>query len=110
VLLALSACGADPPRDVDAANRGATLFNGAATCSLCHGGNLRGTTMGPPLLDAMYAPSRTPDESVRSAVRNGVSPKNWDLGAMPALTHLSDGDIDDIIEFIRREQRIAGID
>ena len=65
--------------------------------------------MGPSFIDAIYAPDHHPDAAFHSAVRDGVQPHHWDFGPMPALSHLDDDDVDDIIAFVRREQRAAGI-
>lgn len=105
LALALAACGGD---DADPAARGEALFRGEGTCATCHGPNLEGTVMGPSLLDPRYDESVFPDDEIRAAVRNGVQPKNWDLGVMPALPHLDGADIDAIIAFVRSQQRAEG--
>ena len=98
-------CGnGDTPSTAVLVARGDELFHGEATCATCHGVDLGGTTMGPPLLDEVYVPSHHPDASIRNAVRNGVQPHHWDFGPMPALTHLDDDDIDDLIAYIRSVQ------
>lgn len=110
--LALAACGGDdddPPTAADLVATGDELFHGEATCATCHGADLRGTSMGPPLLDEVYVPSHHPDEAIRRAVRNGVQPHHWDFGPMPPLPHLDDDDIDALIAYVRDTQRAAGI-
>ena len=105
------ACGGDDGGDpATLAAKGDQLFHGEATCATCHGPDLQGTGMGPPLLDAIYQPDHHPDDAIRSAVQNGVQPHHWDFGPMPALTHLDGGDIDALIAFIRSVQRDAGLD
>ena len=104
----LAACGGGASGDP--AERGEALFRGEATCAVCHGPDLQGTPMGPSFLDQIYAPGHHPDDAFRAAVRNGVQPHHWTFGPMPALPHVSDDDVEDIIAFVRREQRAAGID
>lgn len=109
VVAVLSACGGGSESG-DPAERGAALFRGEATCAVCHGPDLQGTPMGPSFLDPIYAPDHHPDAAFLAAVRNGVQPHHWELGPMPALPHVDDDDVADIIAFVRREQRAAGID
>lgn len=112
-LLLAGACGdeggGEASSPVELAARGDELFHGEGTCQTCHGADLRGTTMGPPLLHELYVPSHHPDEVVRSAVRNGVQPHHWDFGPMPALRHLDSGDLDALVTYLRQEQEAAGI-
>lgn len=112
-LLLVGACGdgdgGEPSSPAELAARGDELFHGEATCQTCHGADLEGTTMGPPLLHELYVPSHHPDEAIRSAVRNGVQSHHWDFGPMPALPHLGGDDIDAVIAYIRQEQEAAGI-
>ena len=104
----LAACGGGDSGDP--AERGEALFRGEGTCATCHGPALQGTPMGPSFLDQIYAPGHHPDAAFHAAVRNGVQPHHWAFGPMPALPHLDEDDVDDIIAFVRREQRAAGID
>lgn len=109
VAALLAACGGGSESD-DPAERGEALFLGEATCAVCHGRDLQGTPMGPSFLDQIYAPGHHPDAAFHAAVSNGVQPHHWAFGPMPALPHLDADDVDDIIAFVRREQRAAGID
>ena len=110
VLALLGACGGDEAvSGEDLAARGDRLFHGEATCATCHGADLQGTTMGPPLLHEIYEPGHHPDASIRAAIRNGVQPHHWEFGPMPQLNHLDDDDIEAIIAYVRQEQREAGI-
>lgn len=88
---------------------GERLFQGEGTCATCHGRDLRGTTMGPPFLDEVYAPNHHPDASFLAAVRNGVQPHHWDFGPMPPLPHLSDEDVEAIVAYVRSVQQRNGI-
>ena len=89
------------------ADKGAALF--AASCALCHGESGVGTQTGPPLVHRIYEPGHHSDDSFRSAMKNGVASHHWNFGNMPARPELSDGDIEDIIAYVRAIQREAGI-
>lgn len=89
------------------ADNGATLF--AASCALCHGERGVGTQTGPPLVHQIYEPGHHSDDSFRNAMKNGVVSHHWNFGNMPARPELSDGDIEDIIAYVRAIQREAGI-
>ena len=89
------------------ADNGAALF--AASCALCHGERGVGTQTGPPLVHQTYEPGHHSDDSFRNAMKNGVVSHHWNFGNMPARPELSDGDIEDIIAYVRAIQREAGI-
>lgn len=107
VALALGACGGG---DADPVTRGDDLFHGDAACATCHGADLRGTPMGPPLLDPIYAPDHHPDAAFHNAVRNGVQPHHWSFGPMPPLTHLDEDEVDAIVAYVRQMQERNGIE
>lgn len=112
LALVVAGCGgggADAGTSESLVARGDRLYHGEGTCQTCHGADLRGTTMGPPFLDATYAPSHHPDSAFHRAVRNGVQPHHWNFGPMPALPHLSDGDVDAIVAYVRSVQEANGI-
>lgn len=88
-------------------DNGAALF--AASCALCHGERGVGTQTGPPLVHRTYEPGHHSDDSFRNAMKNGVASHHWNFGNMPARPELSDGDIEDIIAYVRAIQREAGI-
>ena len=90
------------------ADRGATLY--AASCALCHGERGVGTQTGPPLVHRTYEPGHHSDDSFRNAVKNGVAAHHWNFGNMPPRPELSDGDIEDVIAYVRAIQREAGIE
>lgn len=90
------------------ADKGAELY--AASCALCHGERGIGTQTGPPLVHITYEPGHHPDASFRNAVKNGVAAHHWSFGNMPPRPELSDGDIDDVIAYVRALQREAGIE
>jgi mono/diheme cytochrome c family protein len=87
--------------------QGEELFQ--ANCATCHGEDLRGTFVGPPLLHEIYAPDQLADDDIRAAVATGVSPKNWDFSGMPAFPSLDTDDIEALIAFVRSSQRAAGL-
>jgi mono/diheme cytochrome c family protein len=81
----------------------------AANCARCHGGDLKGTSLGPPLLDAIYRPAHHSDAAFRVAVKSGVRPHHWNFGPMPPIPGLTDEHVGEIIAFVREEQRAVGI-
>jgi len=87
--------------------KGGELFT--QNCATCHGRDLTGTFVGPPLLHEIYAPDRLPDDAIRAAVANGVSPHNWDFSGMPPFPNLDADDVDALIAFVRSSQRAAGL-
>ena len=116
IIMALSAAGcasggANGGESADVvepdADNGAALF--AASCALCHGERGVGTQTGPPLVHQIYEPGHHSDDSFRNAMKNGVVSHHWNFGNMPARPELSDGDIEDIIAYVRAIQREAGI-
>jgi mono/diheme cytochrome c family protein len=76
-------------------------------CQSCHGPEAVGTDLGPPLIDAMYAPGRTDDAAFRAAVQFGLKAKNWELGDMPASAGVTSVDMDKILPYVRYLQRTA---
>jgi mono/diheme cytochrome c family protein len=112
VVAVTAACGGgdDGPRtEAQLIEDGEKLFHGEAACAICHGDDLRGTTMGPPLLHEIYEPGHHPDEAFHAAVRNGVQPHHWDFGPMPPMPSVSRSEVDAIVAYVRAEQRGAGI-
>ena len=87
--------------------RGEELFT--ANCATCHGPDLRGTFVGPPLLHEIYAPDQLTDDDIRAAVANGVTPKNWSFSGMPAFPELERDDLEALIAYLRSSQRAAGL-
>lgn len=110
VVLFAGACTGAPPAATP--TPGATLDGRGlygANCARCHGGDLKGTSIGPPLLDAIYRPGHHPDAAFRVAVKNGVRPHHWNFGPMPPVPGLTDDQVGEIIAFVREEQRAVGI-
>jgi mono/diheme cytochrome c family protein len=89
--------------------KGDELYHGRGTCAVCHGADLRGTDMGPPFLDEIYAPGHHADTAFFAAVENGVRPHHWQFGSMPPLPTVDEDDVEAIVAYVRQEQREAGI-
>ena len=113
VALALASCGGDDtnttaviPLAADA--DGATAYE--ARCASCHGTDLRGTDTGPSQLSIVYEPNHHGDEGYRSAIRNGAPQHHWDFGDMPAISDITDEQIEAVIAYIRGEQQRLGFE
>lgn len=114
VAMLLGACGGGGSSNVgldehELIVKGDGLFHGEATCQICHGPDLRGSGMGPPLVDQRYAPSKLPDQAIYDAVQHGMRSHNSSFGPMPALPHLDHADVEAIIAYVRSVQRENGI-
>jgi mono/diheme cytochrome c family protein len=106
--VAFTSCGGDDRTQAQLVREGREMFQ--STCAACHGPDLRGTTSGPSFLNPIYLPDHHPDEAFYTAVKDGVQPHHWNFGAMPAQPGFDDADIRAIIEYIRSEQRDAGVE
>lgn len=82
----------------------------AQACATCHGTDLRGTGDGPPLLDRIYEPGHHPDVAFVAAAMMGARSHHWDFGDMPRIEGISEEQLQAIIEYVREEQRAAGIE
>lgn len=100
VLTGALACG-------DGASPGQRAFD--ANCATCHGAGALGTDSGPPLVHGYYVPWHHDDNSIRRAVRNGVPSHHWFFGDMPPIVGISDEELEQIIVYIREQQRAGGI-
>ncbi len=78
-------------------------------CVECHGKDVLGTDLGPPLLHPFYRPDHHGDDAIKRAIKKGVMPHHWLFGAMPAIETIKDEDIPKLISFIRELQRANGI-
>ncbi len=101
LAMAATACGVDANDDA-IGGRGAAIYG--ANCASCHGAALEGTDRGPSLLDSEYRSNRLSDADIVSAVRNGVPQTRWEFGPMPAQGGLGDGQLAEIITYIRAAQ------
>ena len=86
---------------------GESLFS--ANCSICHGAAGIGTQTGPALVHGIYNPNHHPDFAFHNAVNNGVPQHHWAFGDMAPRPGLSEGDVDNIICYIRQLQVDGGI-
>ena len=96
------------PELTGAAKMGEQFFN--AKCAVCHGENAAGKEgFGPPLIHKIYEPSHHGDMAFMLAPRRGVQAHHWRFGDMPPVDDLTDGDIKQIIAYVRTVQRANGI-
>ena len=102
VFTGIVACGSEQPE-----NDGAQLF--AENCASCHGEVADGTNMGPPLVHRLYVPGHHPDFSFQNAVKMGVISHHWEFGDMPPVAGLSEGEVTQIIAYVRDLQRESGL-
>ena len=86
---------------------GETTFN--ANCSACHGKQAAGTDHGPPLVHKVYEPNHHGDQAFQYAAANGVRAHHWEFGNMPKITAVTPADVDQIVKYVRWQQRQAGI-
>jgi mono/diheme cytochrome c family protein len=86
---------------------GKKLF--AASCAQCHGADLRGTKLGPPLVHRTYEPAHHGDIAFQIAVKHGSRQHHWNFGDMKPVPGLTPDDVAHITTFVRAEQRKAGI-
>lgn len=80
-----------------------------ANCATCHGAGALGTESGPTLVHQHYVPWHHNDDSIRRAVRNGVPSHHWFFGDMPPIVGVSDEELEQIILYVREQQRAGGI-
>ncbi|GGD35093.1 c-type cytochrome [Sinisalibacter lacisalsi] len=82
----------------------------AARCSECHGPNAGGIEgAGPPLIHKIYEPSHHGDMAFVLAATRGVRAHHWRFGNMPPVEGITQGEIDAVVTFIRKVQRVNGI-
>jgi len=87
---------------------GETAFN--AKCAACHGTNAAGNDgAGPPLIHKIYEPSHHGDGAFLVAPQNGVRAHHWPFGDMPPVKGVTQGDVKNIIAYVRALQRQNGI-
>ena len=87
--------------------QGEMLFG--ANCAVCHGAVGEGTQVGPQLVHGIYEPNHHPDFAFHNAVNNGVPQHHWVFGNMPPRPGLSEGDVNNIICYVRQLQVDEGI-
>ena len=111
-LVLIAACGGggeDRPASTPFSGLDGRVLYGQA-CTSCHGADLQGTDQGPPLIDSIYRSGHHADASFLLAVRRGVRSHHWGFGNMPPIDGLTDEQVEAIVEFVREQQRLAGID
>lgn len=79
------------------------------TCMRCHGVQGRGSSFGPPLVHARYAPSQMADQHFAQAVLYGVKAYAWDYGDMKPVEGLNQTQIAMILAYVRALQSEAGL-
>jgi mono/diheme cytochrome c family protein len=95
------------PGYVADAKRGQRLFQ--VKCAACHGLDGRGTEKGPPLVNPIYRPGHHDDLSVHLAIKNGTRQHHWNFGNMDPVEDVTPENAADIISYVRKEQRAAGV-
>ncbi len=97
-----------PDRFSEQAKLGERAFD--AVCADCHGTNAVGRDgVAPPLIHKIYEPSHHGDGSFLLAVQNGVRAHHWKFGNMPPVEGVTQGDVKNIIAYVREIQRANGI-
>lgn len=94
--------------DSDQIELGATVY--ASSCASCHGTDLTGTDQGPSHLSIVYEPNHHGDDAFRSAIANGAAQHHWDFGPMPAVSGLTEDEVDAVIAYVRVQQQERGFD
>jgi len=95
------------PGYVADAKRGQGLFQ--VRCAACHGLDARGTDKGPPIVHPVYRPGHHDDLSFHLAIKNGSRQHHWNFGNMDPVEGVTPENAADIIAYVRKEQRAAGI-
>ena len=88
-------------------HHGEVLFN--TYCLSCHGRHGTGEGLGPPLLDTLYRAGKLSDESIYTAVAQGVRQHHWYYGAMPPVARMSRDETREVIGYLRWVQERAGL-
>jgi mono/diheme cytochrome c family protein len=114
IMLTLGACAqpAQPvtttPAPTTAISVGERLYE--STCAVCHGDDLRGTSLGPSFLSSVYEPDHHGDGAFVAAVTRGAPQHHWEFGPMPAVEGLTLDDIAAITAYVRSVQEAEGFD
>ncbi len=78
-------------------------------CMACHGKNAKGTEQGPTFIHKVYEPNHHGDGSFVVAAKLGVRAHHWRFGNMPAQPQVNEQQVLEIIKYIRKLQKTAGI-
>ena len=108
LVVIAAACVEDGPTGDASVERGAEVY--ATSCAICHGADLRGTAVGPPMLSELYGPDVHSDEAFRASITDGVGAEHWDFGPMPAVGAVRGSDLDAVVAFVRERQEIDGLE
>jgi len=96
------------PTLTGAAIIGETIFN--AKCAACHGANAAGQDgVAPPLVHRIYEPGHHGDGAFLLAAQSGVRAHHWQFGNMPPVEGVTQGDVKNIIAYVRALQKENGI-
>jgi cytochrome c len=95
-----------PPLSTVAVAGGAAF---ETNCAKCHGKSGAGTDQGPPLVHDIYNSGHHPDEAFYNAARRGVRQHHWPYGNMPLQPQVTDGQLLEIIRYVRELQEANGI-
>ncbi len=122
-VFALAACGESSPttepdnaKTSDAANtlklsalaeQGKVYYD--RSCAQCHGLDVMGTDMGPPLIHEIYNPGHHGDNAFFRAITQGTVQHHWQFGNMPPRPEVKDSEIGGIIQYVRELQVAHGI-
>lgn len=113
-LAAFAACDSSQPKPAVGGGTlpaelqaGEAKFN--ANCSVCHGPQGTGSQQGPPLVHKIYEPNHHGDAAFQRAAAFGVKAHHWEFGNMPKVESVTPADVDQIIQYVRWQQRQAGI-
>lgn len=81
-----------------------------AVCASCHGQNAQGKQgVAPPLVHKIYEPNHHGDMAFVLAAKNGVRAHHWKFGNMPPVKGVTQGDVLNIVAYVRTLQRENGI-
>ncbi len=78
-------------------------------CMVCHGKNAKGTEQGPTFIHKVYEPNHHGDGSFVVAAKLGVRAHHWRFGNMPAQPQVNEQQVLEIIKYVRKLQKMAGI-
>lgn len=79
-------------------------------CAQCHGPSAAGREgAGPPLIHKVYEPSHHGDLAFAMAAMQGVRAHHWNFGDMPPVEGVTEGQIAEIVAYVRELQRNNGI-
>ena len=111
-LVLITACGGggeDRPASTPFNGLDGRVLYGQA-CASCHGADLQGTEQGPTFIDSIYRSGHHADSAFPLAVRRGVRSHHWGFGNMPPIDGLTHEQVEAIVQYVREQQRQAGID